>query len=221
MINRTFSEDAQSFEISDYLMARDVFISWQAKENQELEDWLIRQRKEELYALVRRVIRNEFSAEDKLIIDLKWYKGLSADEISRRTGISRAGVYRRIDKINDVLYEKLKYAMEYRFGIKERTPVVAVLSDMKSRAEGETALSVAVRLRSLRAGQHITASELSRITGISESRLIALEKYAGDLTSKELIKLSSFYKVTTDFILFGKSRILKDPFTGLPFDYKC
>lgn len=216
-----FSEDTQSFEISDYLMARDVFISWQAKEQQELEEWLIRQRKEELYALVRRVIRNEFSKEDKLLIDLKWYQGMSADEISKKTGISRAGVYRRIDKINDVLYEKLKYAMEYRFGIKERTPVVAVLSDMKSRREGETAVSVAVRLRSLRAGQHISVAELCRYTGISEARLSSLEKYAGDLTSRELIRLSSFYKVSTDFILFGKSRILKDPYTGLPFDYKC
>ena len=221
MIYNTFSEDTQSFEISDYLMARDVFISWQAKENEELEDWLIRQRKEELYALVRRVIRNEFSKEDKLIIDLKWYKGLSADEISKKTGISRAGVYRRIDKINDVLYEKLKYAMEYRFGIKERTPVVTVLCDMKNRAEGETSVSVAVRLKSLRFGQHISLEDLSRCTGISEARLMNLEKYAGDLTSKELIKLSSFYKVSSDFILFGKSRILRDPYTGLPFDYKC
>ena len=221
MINRNFSDETQSFEISDYLMARDVFLSWQAKESQELEDWLIRQRKEELYALVRRVIRNEFSDEDKQLINLKWYKGLSAEEISKKTGISRAGVYRRIDKINDVLYEKLKYAMEYRFCIKERTPVVAVLSDMKNRGEGDTAVSVAARLRSLRACQHITVSELSRCTGISEIRLISLERYSGDLTSKELIKLSSFYKVSADFILFGKSRILRDPYTGLPFDYKC
>ena len=92
---------------------------------------------------------------------------------------------------------------------------------MKNRAEGETAVSVAVRLKSLRFGQHISLEDLSRCTGISEGRLSNLEKYAGDLTSKELIKLSSFYKVTTDFILFGKSRILKDPYTGLPFDYKC
>ena len=221
MNNNSFCEDTQSFEISDYLMARDVFIRWQAKENEELEDWLIRQRKEELYALVRRVIRNEFSKEDKLLIDLKWYKGLSADEISKKTGISRAGVYRRIDKINDVLYEKLKYAMEYRFGIKERTPVVTVLCDMKNRAEGETAVSVAVRLRTLRAGSHISPSDLSRCTGITEGRLLSLEKYGGDLTSKELIKLSEFYKVSSDYILFGKSRILRDPYTGLPFDYKC
>ena len=89
-------------------MARDVFIRWQAKESEELDDWLIRQRKEELCALVRRVIKNEFSQEEKLLIDLKWYKGKSAEEISRKTGISRAGVYRKLDKINEVLYEKGK-----------------------------------------------------------------------------------------------------------------
>lgn len=221
LVSNNFNDATNSFEISDYLMAREVFVSWQAKESEELEDWLIRQRKEELYALVRRVIKNEFSKEDKLLIDLKWYKGLSAEEISKKTGISRAGVYRRIDKINDILYEKLKYAMEYRFGIKERTPVVAVLCDVKSRGEGDTAVSVAARLRSLRAGQHISLSDLSRCTGIAEARLSGLEKYAGDLSSKELIKLSSFYKASTDFILFGKSRILRDPYTGLPFDYKC
>lgn len=216
-----YGDDKQSFEISDYLMARDVFIRWQAKENEEMEDWLIRQRKEELYALVRRVIKNEFSKEDRLLINLKWYKGLSAEEISRKMGISRAAVYRRLDKINDTLYEKLKYAMEYRFGIKERTPVVAVLSDMKSRGEDAESVSVAGRIRSLRVSAHITPEELSRYTGINVKRIHCFENYAGDLSSGELIKLSSFYKVSSDYILFGKNRILRDPYTGLPFDYKC
>ena len=58
MINGSFGENMQSFEMSDYLMARDVFISWQAKQSEELDSWLMRQRKEELHSLVRRVIRN-------------------------------------------------------------------------------------------------------------------------------------------------------------------
>ena len=216
-----FEQNAQSYEISDYFMARDVFIRWQAKESEELDDWLIRQRKEELCALVRRVIKNEFSQEEKLLIDLKWYKGMSAEEISRKTGISRAGVYRKLDKINEVLYEKLKYALEYRFGITERTPAVTIISSVKSCVGGETAVSVSSRLRFLRTSQHISTDKLSQCTGIEEGRIINLEKYAGDLTAAELIKLSSFYKVASDYILFGKSRVLRDPYTGLPFDYKC
>ena len=216
-----FEQNAQSFEISDYLMARDVFVRWQAKESEDLDDWLIRQRKEELYALVRRVIKNEFSEEEKRLIDLKWYKGLSADEISAKTGISRAGVYRKLDKINDVLYEKLKYALEYRFGVKEKTPAVTLICNVKNTVSGETAVAVSSRLRFLRTSQHITVEKLSQCTGIDESRMVNLEKFAGDLTAAELIKLSAFFKVASDYILFGKSRTLRDPYTGLPFDYKC
>lgn len=215
------SDNADSFEISDYLMAREVYMKWQAKESGKLDEWLIRQRKAELNSLVRKVIKNEFSSEDKLLISLKWYKGLSAKEISEKTGISRAGVYRRIDKINDVLYEKLKYALEYRFGINEKVPVVTVFSDVKDIAEGESSSYVSARLRSLRKSQFISLEDLHINTGISKRRLESLEKCAADLSAKELTKLSEFYKVSSDYILFGKSRVLKDPYTGLPFDYRC
>lgn len=201
-------------------MARDVYARWQAEENEEMDEWLIRQRKAELEALVRRVIKNEFSNEDKLIIFLKFYKCLSVEKISEKTGLSRAGVYRRLDKINDVLYEKLKYALEYRFGINEKIPMSTVLDNVKNVGKKEST-SVAQRLRTLRMSQHIKLKDVCLHTGIDEKRMLSLESFAQNLTANEVIKLSQFFKVSTDYILFGKNRVLKDPLTGLPFDYRC
>lgn len=74
-------------------------------------------KKEEFNLLLRRAIQNELSDVDAEILDMYFFKGYKQCEIAEICHISGSSVSRRISKSLDVLYEKLKYAAEYRFGI--------------------------------------------------------------------------------------------------------
>lgn len=79
----------------------------------------ISEKKKEEFSLLllRRAIHNELSEVDAEILDMYFFKDYKQKEIAEVCGVSCSSVSRRISKSLDVLYEKLKYAAEYRFGI--------------------------------------------------------------------------------------------------------
>lgn len=216
-INETYS----SFDITDYSTAKQVYSVWQAEQSQELDDWLIRQRKAELDALVRKVIKNELSKDDKRLVELRWYKGLNCRTIAEKLNMGRSTVYRRLEKINDILFDKLKYALEYRFGGKNEKTFLLVENDVTETVKEENMLSVGQRICALRNGQKLPFYAVCCKTGIAPERMTDIESYAEDFSVQELKKLSEFYKVSTDYILFGKTRVLRDPLTGMPINCNC
>lgn len=211
-----------SFDMIDTLSAKEVFRRWQADETQEIDDYIIRQRKAELNELVRQVIKNELCEQDRLIVKLHWYEGVSKEEIARITGLSRSAVYRRFEKINNILYEKLKYAIEYRYGAQETKAAKVIIKQRIACSNGFTALSeIGKRLFRLRESQILTQKEVGKLTGIGEKRLNEIEKNGKDMTMLEVKKLAAFYKVSSDYIIFGKHRTLRDPVTGMPQQFNC
>lgn len=74
-------------------------------------------KKSEFSSLLRRAIHNELSEVDAEMLNMYFFKGYTQREISKMFGVSCSTVNRRIDKSLDILYEKLKYAAEYRFGV--------------------------------------------------------------------------------------------------------
>lgn len=74
-------------------------------------------KKAEFSSLLRRAIHSELSEVDAEILNMYFFKGYTQREIAEVCGISYSSVSRRINKSLDTLYEKLKYAAEYRFGI--------------------------------------------------------------------------------------------------------
>lgn len=47
-------------------------------------------------------------------------------------------------------------------------------------------------------------------------RLSLIEKSGKEITMIELKKLASFFRVSSDYIVFGKNRVLRDEKTGKP-----
>ena len=108
--------DNNSFNKSDYENAQLAFSLWQSKQQETIDEYLMRKRKIELNCLVRQVIENELCAIDKTIVQLHWYRGKTVNETAEAIGIDRSNISRRLDKINDIIYDKLKYAIQYRYG---------------------------------------------------------------------------------------------------------
>ena len=221
MKNQNNFDKYDSFDVSEYYSAKTAFNAWQAQQAQDIDDYLLRQRKAELNALVKRVIDLELNENSKLLVDLRWNKGYSLEKIGVILGVEPSTVYRRLEKINDTLYEKLKYAIEYRFGKNNNKAYVIVKDEIKKGYVSEKLCDCGSRLRELRQKNQLSLSDLSSCTKIDKLRLKKIEDGTLPIMTDELISLASFFKVSTDYLLFGKYRILRDPLTGLPIQCRC
>lgn len=166
---------------------------------------------------MKKVIKNELSERDRLLVSLHWYKGKSKQEIAELTGLDRSTVFRRFEKINNTIYEKLKYAIEYRYGDSFSSSALLLIKKDVSSLGGQKSLeSIGERLLRLREEQYLSKQDVSRFTGIALSRLSLIEKSGKEVTMEELKKLSAFFRVSSDYILFGRNRVLRDEATGRP-----
>lgn len=206
-----------SFTQIESISAKEAFAVWQAQQNIDIDDYILRRRRRELNELVRKVIKNELCEKDRLLVALHWYKGKSKDEIADIMGVDRSTVFRRFDKINDIIYEKLKYAIEYRYGDDfSKKAMMLIKRDVSATGSLRELESIGNRLLRLRKEQYLSRKDVSECTGIGQDRLLLIEKSGKEITMAELKKLSSFFRVSSDYIVFGKARVLRDEKTGRP-----
>ena len=195
---------SNSFRAPDYLNAKETFIKWQGSKAESVDDYVIRQRKAELNRLVQKVIRDELTPYDRLIVDLKWYKNLTVAEIAIKLGIDRSTVSRHLEKINNVIYEKLKYAVEYRYGNSFSKDVRFTIKNGEAYTCTVNPNEISGRVQGLRTDQCLSLGEVSELTGIDTERLSEIEHQGNRMTITELKKLSTFYRCSSDYILFGQ-----------------
>ena len=193
-----------NFDLYDYWQTVNTFSDVYYNEKRVADNYLLRKRKAELCALVQKVIKNELCEQDRLLVRLHWYKGKSKEEIAELVGLDRSSIYRRFEKINDIIYEKLKYAIEYRYDADFASKAkVLIKTDIKQSLLSSPTEKIGERLTALRKNQFLSLKELSELTSISTKRLEELEKHGKEMTVIELKKISSFYGVSTDYIIFG------------------
>lgn len=198
-----------SFENEEYYLAREAFSAWQKKAYEDIDEYIIRQRKCELNELVNKAVREELSPSDKLIVELHWFQGFNKSEVARKLGIEPSTVSRRLEKITDTLYDKLKYAIEYRYGssFSRRAKVIFKSKDaFFSYTEPEV---LSERVRNMRMKQGFTLKDVSEMTGIAEKALKETEEKGRELTATEIKKLSVLYGTTADYIIFGSASASK------------
>lgn len=206
-----------SFTKIEAISAKEAFAAWQVQESGEIEDYILRNRRRELQELVKKVIKNELCEKDRILVSLHWYKGKSKEEIAKILNVDRSTVFRRFEKINDIIYEKLKYAIEYRYGDDFSSKAMMLIKkDVSSAGTLRELESIGSRLMRLRKEQYLSKKDVCRFTGIGEERLSLIEKSGKEITMIELKKLASFFRVSSDYIVFGKNRVLRDEKTGKP-----
>ncbi len=183
--------------------AKEAFSLWQSKIYEEIDEYALRKRKAELYALIRKVIKNELDSSQQEFVRLYWYEEKTLNEISEIMGLDKSTLSRKEKKINSIIYDKLKYAMEYRYGksFDETTRLV-----IKSRSPAccpFDAKGISQRLRNLRLIQSLDETDIAMATGISKSRIELIEKEGHKTTADEIARLAKLYGTTSDYIIFG------------------
>ena len=197
-----------SFEKEEYFLAREAFSQWQSKTYEDIDEYILRQRKCELNDLVNKVIRQELSASDRLIVELHWFKGYSKSEVARKLGIEPSTVSRRLEKITDTIYDKLKYAIEYRYGSAFSHSAKLIIKNKDAFFSYSEPEILSSRIKQLRMKQGLELREVSEMTGITEKTLKEIEEKGRELTGTEIKKLCVFYGTTADYILFGSKASL-------------
>ncbi len=197
-------KERTSFDRIEYETAQSQYDSWAAKKCETLDEFILRKRKIELNALVKKVLDNELSEKDKAIVRLHWYEGKSAKETAGILGIDKSTVSKRLDKINSIVYDKLKYAIEYRYGKQYSQESAIIIKCKNAFAFTAEPKSTGQRIKNLRLSQAMTLEDVSEMTGISPSKLQSLENCEKDATASNLAAIAAAFKTSTDYLIFGK-----------------
>lgn len=160
--------------------------------------------RERLHALVRRVIREELSERDQLLVRLHWYRGKSMDEIARLVGTDRSAVYRRMDRIHRTIYDKLKYAVDFRFDPAFRPTAHETLQNAGRSAFAMQALDgIGARLQRARQEKRFSLCDVQREAGIAPDRMRQLESDGRQMMMTELSALCRALGIGAGELLFG------------------
>lgn len=200
-------ENNNSFYKEDLENAKLAFSRWQSSQQETLDEYMMRKRKIELIYLVRQVIENELSESDREIVNLHWYQGKNITETADIIGLSRSSTSRRLDGINDIIYDKLKYALQYRYG-KDYSSSVRVIIKSKDTAcfFSDSEETLAQRVKKLRMNQGMTLEDARYMTGISKEHLEAIEKGKCQATAEDVRLIATAFKTSGDYIIFGKRK---------------
>lgn len=164
-----------------------------------------RKREVDMSLLLDRAIRKELSESERSVIILHWYEGKSISEISKQNGASIPAVKKALERAQEKLERVLSYAVCYQQNVFSESviPVVIGRARVISAARNATAGTPGDRIARLRQSQCLTAEALGLATEINPGRIRRIEKGA-EPDCGELVALSGFFSVTTDFILKGE-----------------
>lgn len=170
-----------------------------------------RKREVDMSLLLEKAIRNELTETERAAVVMYWFDGETVTAISQKREVSPAAVKKTLDRAQEKLEKVLSYAVCYQQNIMSESiiPLVVGRARVIAAARNADGSNTGVRISCLRQSQCLSHEALGIAVGISPSRLLNLERGAQPAAT-ELVALSEFFCVTTDYILKGEKNVEKE-----------
>lgn len=165
-----------------------------------------RKREVDMSKLLELAIENELTDTEREVVKLYWYDSETASSIAKKKGINPSAVVRTLARANEKIENVLKYAVIYQNDINNEAVIPVVLGRARVIATAKRSLghTAGERISKLRKAQNLTKDVLASALGISTKRLDNIENNVTPDVN-EVLSLSVFFNVTTDYILKGES----------------
>lgn len=198
------------FELSqeDIECIKHSYSSWELSQNESPIDFIEKKKSIDLVYLLNDVIETELNNDEKYIVKLFYFQGKPISKIANELGLHRSTACRKLDTINNKIYKSLKYAVMYKYQHKNADIIPLAIRETFTLCaiKASSPNSIGGRILKLRTLAMISIECLSNCLNISCSRLQALETGHCDITTNEVVFISSFFNVSTDYLLTGKTK---------------
>lgn len=166
-----------------------------------------RKREVDLSFLLEMAIKTELTDFEREVITGFWFDSKSVSQLAKSRGCSISLISKTLKNGEEKLERVLRYVVMYQENLFDESAIPLILGRARviSAARNAESGSSGDRIRQLRQSQNIKPKKLARALGTKTDRLRMLENGAEPSIS-ELLSLSAFFKVTTDYILKGEKR---------------
>lgn len=170
-----------------------------------------RKRSVDLAILLEGAIENELTLLEREEIKDFWFNDKSLTQIAADRGISPSSVSAGLERAEEKLKKVLGYAVRYQHDVSSESIIPLALGRARVIAAARSAVggTPALRIMRLRQSQNLSREALSKATDISSQRLKRIENAKASPDSEELVALSEFFAVSTDYILKGADSVGK------------
>lgn len=169
-----------------------------------LDDVCERVRRVTTAALVEDIIENKLSGVQREYIKKYWYEQKNTAQIARESGVSQAGVYRTIERANEIIKELMTPVLSYQKNLllTEVKPVEFEDALEICSAKNSFTESFCEMLRNLRVAQAIKPETLARALKISQKELEEIESGFRIPSAVTVMRYSALFgmKITMTFI---------------------
>lgn len=199
----------------DIFSAQKAYSCWEESRYETPIDFVSKKRSVDLAYLLNEVIENELTKIEQSIVHLHYFENLSITDIASELSLHRSTVARRLECINEKIFCNLKYAVKYKYDVIDNCIIPLAIREAFSICAIQKAMpsSVAGRIIRLRNLAKVNRTTLASCTNIDERRLYEVESGHSEITAKEAVCLSAFFRVSTDYLLTGNQTKLMEEIT--------
>ncbi len=171
-----------------------------------MAEYIGRRRTFDLAALARLVVEEELPEKERQLIRMRYSENRTPCEIAQLLGVNKSSVSRTLAAAEEHIRQSLKYVVQYQYDLRHVPflPLAVRSALVVSGARDAEADSAAARLRQLRVRENLTPQDVGIAVGIKAGRLREIENGSVLPDACELLRLSSFYGVSADYVLKGE-----------------
>lgn len=168
-------------------------------------EYLERKRKRDMHNLIFLVMENELNEIRKTIFKRVFFDGVKIADVASEMGIGTSNAYKHYEKALQRMEENLKYVVFYQNSCRndKMTPLEAMRQNAITSKRQTSMPMISMRISRLMAKENITSDKLCRCAGINSKRFESFSRGETQLAADEIVSLSGFFGVTTDYILKG------------------